>query len=79
MTVVVFSVLFAASLVPLRTALDPDPSTATDWAGPAGTRVRLALTLIRSLSTVALGSGLLFLAMVFVSRARWRPAGQRSR
>jgi len=87
---VVFSVLFGASLVLLHTAFDPDPFTAIDWAGPAGARVRLALTLMpfagiaflwfigvvrdrlgehedRFFSTVALGSGLLFLAMVFVS------------
>jgi hypothetical protein len=89
---VVFSLLFGASLVLLHTALDPDPFTAIDWAGPAGPRVRLALTLMpfagiaflwfigvvrdrlgeledRFFSTVALGSGLLFLAMVFVSMA----------
>lgn len=89
---VVFAMLFGASLVLLHTALDPDPFTAIDWAGPAGTRVRLALTLMpfagiaflwfigvvrdrlgefedRFFSTVALGSGLLFLAMVFVSMA----------
>jgi hypothetical protein len=70
--------------------LDPDLSIAIDWAGSAGTRVRLALTLMpfagvaflwfigvvrdrlgeledRFFSTVALGSALLFLAMVFVS------------
>ena len=89
---VVFAMLFGASLVLLHTALDPDPFTAIDWAGPAGERVRLALTLMpfagiaflwfigvvrdrlgafedRFFSTVALGSGLLFLAMVFVSMA----------
>jgi hypothetical protein len=89
---VVFSVSFGVSLVLLRTVLDPDPSTAIDWSGPAGTHVRLALTLMpfagiaflwfigvvrdrlgeledRFFSTVALGSGLLFLAMVFVSMA----------
>jgi hypothetical protein len=87
---VVFSVLFGVSLVLLRTVLDPDLSIAIDWAGPAGTRVRIALTLMpfagiaflwfigvvrdrlgeledRFFSTVALGSALLFLAMVFVS------------
>ena len=89
---VVFAVLFGTSLVLLRTALDPDPSTVIDWAGPAGTRVRLALTLMpfaaiaflwfigvvrdrlggledRFFSTVAIGSGLPFLAMLLVSSA----------
>ena len=89
---VVFAVLFGASLVLLHTVLDPDPSSAIDWAGPAGPRVRLALTVMpfagiaflwfigvvrdrlgeledRFFSTVAPGSALLFLAMVFVSMA----------
>lgn len=89
---VVFAVLFGTSLVLLRTALDPDPSTVIDWAGPAGTRVPFALTLMpfaaiaflwfigvvrdqlgtledRFFSTVAIGSGLLFLAMLLVSPA----------
>ena len=87
---VIFSVLFGASLVLLRTALDPDPSVPIDWDGPAGGRVRLAMTLMpfagiaflwfigvvrdrlgdledRFFSTVSLGSGLLFVAMVFAS------------
>jgi hypothetical protein len=87
---VVFSVLFGGSLVLLRTALDPDPFVAIDWDGPAGWRVRAAMTLMpfagiaflwfigvvrdrlgdledRFFSTVALGSGLLFVAMVFAS------------
>jgi hypothetical protein len=87
---VVFSVLFGASLVLLRTALDPDPSVPVDWDGPAGARVRVAMTLMpfagiaflwfigvvrdrlgdledRFFSTVTLGSGLLFVAMVFTS------------
>jgi hypothetical protein len=87
---VLFSLLFGASLVLLRTALDPDPFVAIDWDGPAGWRVRAAVTLMpfagvaflwfigvvrdrlgqhedRFFSTVWLGSGLLFVAMVFVS------------
>jgi hypothetical protein len=87
---VVFSMLFGASLVLLQTALDPDPSVVIDWDGPAGGRVRLAMTLMpfagiaflwfigvvrdrlgefedRFFSTVSLGSGLLFVAMVFAS------------
>jgi hypothetical protein len=87
---VLFSGLFGTSLVLLRTALDPDPVVAIDWDGPAGWRVRVAMTLMpfagiaflwfigvvrdrlgrhedRFFSTVALGSGLLFVAMVFAS------------
>jgi hypothetical protein len=87
---VVFSVLFGASLILLRTALDPDLSVPIDWDGPAGGRVRVAMTLMpfagiaflwfigvvrdrlgdledRFFSTVSLGSGLLFVAMVFAS------------
>ena len=87
---VLFSLLFGTSLVLLRTALDPDPFVAIDWDGPAGWRVRVAMTLMpfagiaflwfigvvrdrlgehedRFFSTVALGSGLLFVAMVFAS------------
>jgi hypothetical protein len=89
---VIFSVLFGASLVLLRTALGPDLDHAIDWSGQAGTRIRLAMSLMpfagiaflwfigvvrdrlgeledRFFSTVALGSGLLFVAMVFVSMA----------
>jgi hypothetical protein len=87
---VLFSLLFGTSLVLLRTALDPDPFVAIDWDGPAGWRVRVAMTLMpfagiaflwfigvvrdrlgrhedRFFSTVAFGSGLLFVAMVFAS------------
>jgi hypothetical protein len=89
---VVFSVLFGASLILLRTALGSNPHNAIDWSGQAGTRVRLAMMLMpfagmaflwfigvirdrmgeledRFFSTVSLGSGLLFVAMVFVSMA----------
>jgi hypothetical protein len=87
---VLFSLLFGTSLILLRTALDPDPAVAIDWDGPAGWRVRAAMTLMpfagiaflwfigvvrdrlgehedRFFATVALGSGLLFVAMVFAS------------
>jgi len=87
---VLFALLFGASLVLLRTALGPDPFVAIDWGGPAGGRVRIAMTLMpfagiaflwfigvvrdrlgehedRFFSTVTLGSGLLFVAMVFAS------------
>jgi hypothetical protein len=89
---VLFSVLFGVSLVLVRTALAPNPQDAIDWAGPAGSRVQLAMALMpfagiaflwfmgvvrdrmgeledRFFSTVSLGSGLLFVAMVFVSMA----------
>jgi hypothetical protein len=87
---VLFSLLFGTSLVLLRTALDPDPFVSIDWDGPAGWRVRVAMTLMpfagvaflwfigvvrdrlgqhedRFFATVSLGSGLLFVAMVFAS------------
>jgi hypothetical protein len=87
---VLFSLLFGTSLVLLRTAFDPDPFVAIDWDGPAGWRVRVAMTLMpfagvaflwfigvvrdrlgahedRFFATVTLGSGLLFVAMVFAS------------
>jgi hypothetical protein len=87
---VIFSLLFGASLVLLRTALHTDLSVAIDWDGPAGGRVQVAMTLMpfagiaflwfigvvrdrlgdledRFFSTVTLGSGLLFVAMVFAS------------
>ncbi len=89
---IVFSALFGTSLILFRTALDADPSIAVDWTGLAGTRVRLALTLMpfagiaflwflgvvrdrlgaledRFFATVALGSALVFLAMLFVASA----------
>jgi hypothetical protein len=87
---VLFALLFGTSLVLLRTGLDPDPLVPIDWDGPAGWRVRVAMTLMpfagiallwfmgvvrdrlgrhedRFFSTVSIGSGLLFLAMVFAS------------
>jgi hypothetical protein len=87
-----FALLFAVSLALLRSTLDADPRSEIDWAGPPGTRVRVAVALVpfagiaflwflgvvrdrlgdledRFLSTVFVGSGLLFVAMTFVSVA----------
>ncbi|ABG91906.1 MULTISPECIES: hypothetical protein [Rhodococcus] len=87
---IVFAVLFAASLVLLRTALPADPFDETPWVGSGETRIKTALLLApfagiaflwfigvirdrlgdledRFFATVFLGSGLLFLAMGFVS------------
>lgn len=88
----VFAVLFALSLVLIRTSLPADPSSHLGLSDDAATRLRVALTLVpisgiaflwfmgvvrdrlgdvedRFFSTVYVGSGLLFLAMVFVSMA----------
>ncbi|UOT01070.1 hypothetical protein MPY17_18625 [Rhodococcus opacus] len=87
---IVFAVLFATSLVLLRTALPTDPFDETPWVGSGETRIKAALLLApfagiaflwfigvirdrlgdledRFFATVFLGSGLLFLAMGFVS------------
>jgi hypothetical protein len=87
---IVFSVLFCASIVLLRTSLPRAGVTTTDWVHQDGGRVGVALGLMpfagiaflwfigvirdllgdfedRFFSTVFFGSGLLFLAMVFVS------------
>ncbi|KXF50422.1 hypothetical protein AXA44_19835 [Rhodococcus sp. SC4] len=87
---IVFAVLFATSLVLLRTALPADPFDETPWVGSGETRIKAALLLApfagiaflwfigvirdrlgdledRFSATVFLGSGLLFLAMGFVS------------
>ena len=87
---IVFSVLFCASIVLLRTALPRAGLGVTAWAHQDGGRVGIALGLMpfagiaflwfigvirdllgdyedRFFSTVFFGSGLLFLAMVFVS------------
>ncbi|MBA8963304.1 MULTISPECIES: hypothetical protein [Rhodococcus] len=87
---IVFAVLFATSLVLLRTALPADPFDETPWVGSGETRIKAALLLApfagiaflwfigvirdrlgdledRFFATVFLGSGLLFLAMGFVS------------
>ena len=87
---IVFAVLFATSLVLLRTALPADPIDETPWVGSGEMRIKAALLLApfagiaflwfigvirdrlgdledRFFATVFLGSGLLFLAMGFVS------------
>ena len=87
---IVFAVLFATSLVLLRTALPADPFDETPWVGSGEMRIKAALLLApfagiaflwfigvirdrlgdledRFFATVFLGSGLLFLAMGFVS------------
>jgi hypothetical protein len=87
---IVFSVLFCASIILLRTALPKGPLTPTAWAHRGGGRISIALGLMpfagiaflwfigvirdllgdyedRFFSTVFLGSGLLFLAMVFAA------------
>jgi len=87
---IVFTVLFCASIILLRTALPKGPFTPTAWARQGGGRISIALGLMpfagiaflwfigvirdllgdyedRFFSTVFLGSGLLFLAMVFTA------------
>jgi hypothetical protein len=87
---IAFTVLFAASIVLLRTALPRGAITPTVWARDDGGRIGAALAIVpfagiaflwfigvvrdllgnyedRFFATVFLGSGLLFLAMVFVS------------
>jgi hypothetical protein len=87
---IVFTALFCASIVLLRTTLPKGTLTPTSWAHHGGGRIGLALGLMpfagiaflwfigvirdllgdyedRFFATVFLGSGLLFLAMVFVA------------
>ena len=89
---VAFALLFSTSLALLRSVTPEDPFVAASWTDDAGSRVRLALSLMpfagiaflwfigvvrdqlgeledRFFASVFLGSGLLFLAMVFVSMA----------
>lgn len=89
---ILFAVLFAASLVLMRTGLGDDPFVGTQWFERGASQVRIALVLMpfagiaflwfigvvrdrlgefedRFFSTVFFGSGLLFLAMVFISSA----------
>ncbi len=89
---IAFTVLFAASIVLLRTALPRGGLSPTAWARDDGGRIGAALALMpfagiaflwfigvvrdllgeyedRFFSTVFFGSGILFLAMVFVSCA----------
>ncbi len=87
---IVFTVLFCASIVLLRTSLPKGALTPTSWAHHSSSRIGVALGFMpfagtaflwfigvirdllgdyedRFFSTVFLGSGLLFLAMVFVA------------
>lgn len=89
---ILFAVLFASSLVLLRSAIPEDPFAQTVWVPLGRTRITAALVLApvacvaflwfigvvrdhlgdledRFFSTVFLSSGLLFLAMTFVSMA----------
>jgi hypothetical protein len=89
---ILFSLLFAGSLVLLRSAIPENLSIGTEWVERGAGRISLAMGLMpfagiaflwfigvvrdrlgefedRFFSTVFLGSGLLFLAMVFVSLA----------
>ena len=89
---ILFSLLFTACLVLLRTAIPTDPYSGTDWIEQGTQRITIALELIpfagiaflwfigvirdrlgryedQFFSSVFFGSGLLFLAMVFISMA----------
>ena len=89
---ILFSLLFTACLVLLRSAIPADPYSGTDWIEQGTQRIKIALELIpfagiaflwfigvvrdrlgryedQFFSTVFFGSGLLFLAMVFISMA----------
>lgn len=89
---IVFAVLFAVSLLLLRTAIPQDLGLGASWVGRGEGKVRLAVHILpfagiaflwfmgvlrdrmgeledRFFATVFFGSGLLFLAMVFVSAA----------
>ncbi len=89
---VVFAVLFAVSLVLVRTSVPSDPNASPHWVADGAGRLRVAMTLVplsgiaflwfmavvrdrlgdyedRFFSSVFFGSGLLFLAMLFVSMA----------
>ena len=89
---ILFSLLFTACLVLLRSAIPADPYSGTDWIEQGTQRITIALELIpfagiaflwfigvirdrlgryedQFFSSVFFGSGLLFLAMVFISMA----------
>ena len=89
---ILFGVLFAASLILLRSAIPVDPVAGVEWIEHGGSRISLALDLIpfagiaflwfigvvrdrlgsyedQFFSTVFFGSGILFLAMIFISVA----------
>jgi hypothetical protein len=89
---ILFSLLFTASLILLRSAIPADPYSSIDWIEQGTQRITIALELIpfagiaflwfigvvrdrlgryedQFFSTVFFGSGLLFMAIVFVSMA----------
>ncbi len=89
---ILFAVLFATSLILMRTGLGDDPFVGSQWYERGAAQVRVALFLLpyagisflwfigvvrdrlgefedRFFATIFLGSGLVFLAMVFVSSA----------
>ena len=89
---ILFGVLFAASLILLRSAIPADPYSGVDWIEHEALRIGIALDLIpfagiaflwfigvvrdrlgsyedQFFSSVFFGSGILFLAMIFVSVA----------
>jgi hypothetical protein len=89
---IVFSLLFTACLILLRSAIPADPYSGTDWIEHGTQQITIALEMIpfagiaflwfigvvrdrlgryedQFFSTVFFGSGLLFLAMVFISMA----------
>jgi hypothetical protein len=89
---ILFSILFAASIVLIRLSVPADITAVSDWTDATRRQVRLALRLMpfagiaflwfvgvvrdrlgefedKFLSTVTLGSGLLFLAMSFIAMA----------
>ena len=89
---ILFAVLFAASIVLMRTALDAPTDSAAAWTGPEAAQIRFALGLMpyagiaflwfigvirdrlgdredKFFATVFLGSGLVFIAMIFASSA----------
>jgi hypothetical protein len=89
---ILFSLLFTASLVLIRTSIPESLSTSTDWLAAGSRQITLALFLMpfagiaflwfigvvrdrlgiyedKFFSTIFFGSGILFLAMVFISMA----------
>ena len=89
---ILFAVLFATSIVLMRTALDAPTDSAAAWTGPEAAQIRFALGLMpyagiaflwfigvirdrlgdledKFFATVFLGSGLVFIAMIFASSA----------
>ena len=89
---ILFSLLFSACLILLRSAIPADPYSGTDWIEQGAQRITIALELVpfagiaflwfigvvrdrlgryedQFFSTVFFGSGILFLAMIFITMA----------